>query len=297
MGRDRLLSGPQGRGDPARGPHHLDRRRVRCANVGAPLQEGLACRGRGQADSARGGHEFRSRAGPKVRRPSAADPGDTRAVLGRAASWTCPAGYLMNIAKRLVLLLAVPLLAFLVIGGILDLQLHTIEDHGKYVAGLQLPSVAVIGNITRKHAELRVDLRDYLLAPGDQERAKALAAFRANEVELNRLLDQYADTLISDERDRRLMGDFRAMSEQWIAEANKLIALVAGGQRQEALDRIFVTLPALGERSHKVSGEWAEHNEQLAREASRSTINATSDARTKWWVANVLAVMITIALG
>src|SRR5262245_50198876 len=126
----------------------------------------------------------------------------------------------MNIAKRLVLLLAVPLLAFLVIGGALDLQLHTIEDHGKHVAELQLPGVVGIGNITRRHAELRVDLRDYLLAPGDQERAKALAAFRANEVELKRLLGQYADTLISDERDRRLLGDFRALLDQWITEAN-----------------------------------------------------------------------------
>src|SRR5436305_7529688 len=124
MGRDRLSSGPQGRGDPARGPHHLDRRRVRCANVGAPLQEGLARRGCGQADSARGGHEFRSRAGPKVRRPSAADPGDTREVLGRAASWTYPAGYLMTLANRLVLLLAVPLAALLGLGAILDLQLR-----------------------------------------------------------------------------------------------------------------------------------------------------------------------------
>src|SRR5262245_54593414 len=103
----------------------------------------------------------------------------------------------MNLAKRLVLLLAVPLVALLALGGILDFQLKAIEDRGKHVAELQLPSVAVIGHITRKHAELRVDLRDYLLAPGDKERAGALAAFQAAEKDLNRLLDQYADTLIS----------------------------------------------------------------------------------------------------
>src|SRR5262245_14267071 len=102
MGRDRLSSGPQGRGDPARGPHYLDRRRVRCANVGASLQKGLACRGCGQADSARGGHEFRSRAGPKVRRPSAADPCDTREGLGRAAGrHGCRRGAMNNRAERL----------------------------------------------------------------------------------------------------------------------------------------------------------------------------------------------------
>ena len=80
----------------------------------------------------------------------------------------------MNLAKRLALLLAVPLAALLALGGLLDLQLRSIENHGTFVADLQLPSVAVIGNITRKHAELRVDLRDFLLAPGDQERGKVL---------------------------------------------------------------------------------------------------------------------------
>jgi PAS domain S-box-containing protein len=203
----------------------------------------------------------------------------------------------MNLAKRLVLLLAVPLVALLVVGGILDLQLRAIEKRGTYVAELQLPSVAVIGNITRKHAELRVDLRDYLLAPGDKERAKALAEFRTTEKELEQLLDQYSDALISDERDRRLLGDFRELTGQWIAGANKVIALAAAGQRQEALDRLFDTLPALGERSRKVSGEWVEHNERLAREASRSTVTSTSEARWKWWVANALAAVVSVALG
>src|SRR5262245_36764263 len=203
----------------------------------------------------------------------------------------------MNLAKRLVLLLAVPLIALVVVGGILDLQLRAIEKRGTYVAELQLPSVAHIGTISRKHAGMRVSLRDYLLAPGDKERAAALTALRAAEKELDRLLDQYADTLISDEKDRRLLSDFRDFAAQWTTEANKLIEFHATGKRQEALDRLFELLPVLGERSHKVSGDWAEHNERLAREASRSTVTATSDARTRWWTANVLAVVVSAALG
>ena len=203
----------------------------------------------------------------------------------------------MNLAKRLVLLLAVPLVALLVVGGILDLQLRAIEKRGTNVAELQLPSVAHIGIISRKQAELRVNLRDYVLAPGDQERAKGLAAFRTAEKDLERLLDEYADTMISDERDRRLLSDFRDFTGQWITEANKVMALVEAGKRQEALNRIFDTLPVLGERSHTVASEWAEHNERLAREASRSTVTATSDARTKWWTANALAVVVSLVLG
>src|SRR5262245_57357006 len=203
----------------------------------------------------------------------------------------------MNLAKRLVLLLAVPLVALLALGGLLDLQLRSIENHATFVADLQLPSVASIGTITRKHAELRVDLRDYLLAPGDKQRAQALAAFRTTEQELNQLLDQYSDKLISDERDRRLLREFRDLTGQWIAEANKLIALQAAGERQKALDLAFETLPPLGVRTHKSSGEWVEHNERLARDGSHSTVTATRDARWKWWLANVLAVVVTVSLG
>src|SRR4051794_15318 len=138
----------------------------------------------------------------------------------------------MNIAKRLVLLLAVPLATFMVLGGIVDLNLKKIENRGTYVADLKLPSVAVIGQVARKHAELRVDLRDYLLAPGDKQRASVQAAFQSDEKDLDGLLGHYTDTLISDERDRQLLQNYRDLTGQWIAEAKKLMALAAAGQRQ-----------------------------------------------------------------
>src|SRR4051794_39283216 len=97
----------------------------------------------------------------------------------------------MNIATRLVLLLAVPLMVFLALGGILDLKLKNIEKRGTYVAELQLPSVAVIGHVARKHAELRVDLRDYLFAPNEKQRGAAVVAFYSAEKDLDRLLSQY----------------------------------------------------------------------------------------------------------
>src|SRR5262249_28113721 len=146
-------------------------------------------------------------------------------------------------------------------------------------------------------AELGILLRDYLLAPGDKERARTLATFRATETKLNQLLDQYADKLISDERDRRLLGEFRNVLGQWIAEANKVMALLAAGERQKALDRAFETLVPLGDRTHKTAGEWVEHNERLAREGSTTTVDATRDARWKWWLASALAVVLTVALG
>jgi methyl-accepting chemotaxis protein len=192
---------------------------------------------------------------------------------------------------------AVPLLALIVLGGILILQLNTIEDRGRYVAELQLPSVVVIGNITRKHAELRVDLRDYLLAAGDKERAAVMDRFLATAKILDSLLDHYSDTLISDERDRRLLGEYRQISLMWLSEAKTLIAIFGAGRREEAMDRLVRILPELGERSHKTAIAWAEYNERLARESSQGTVSATRNARFWWWVGIVLSVGITAALA
>src|SRR5262249_17734822 len=122
----------------------------------------------------------------------------------------------MNLAKRLALLLAVPLAAVVPLGVILHLQLWTIEERGKFVSDMQVPSLATIGKVTRTFGEMRVGAREYLLAPGDKERAEVLAAFEADEKKLTKLLAQYADSYISDEHDRRLMSDYRDLTTQWI---------------------------------------------------------------------------------
>jgi PAS domain S-box-containing protein len=203
----------------------------------------------------------------------------------------------MNLAKRLALLLAVPLAALVPLGVILHMQLWTIELRGKFVSDMQVPSLAVIGKVTRTFGEMRALGRDYLYAPGDKERPEILAAFEADEKNLTKLLAQYADNYISDERDRRLMNDYRALTAQWIAESKKAIALVADGKRAEAIERILTSMPALASRIQQVSGEWIDHNERLAHEASEQTVVAASDARWKWWLAAAAAVVITVGLG
>lgn len=203
----------------------------------------------------------------------------------------------MNLAKRLALLLAVPLAALVPLGVILHLQLRNIEERGKFVADMQVPSLATIGNVTRTFGEMRARLRDYLLAPEDKERAEILAAFEADERKLAELLAQYADSYISDERDRRLMNDFRELTTQWADESKKTSALVAEGKRAEATKRIFFSLSTLAARTQQVGSEWIDHNESLAREASQQTVTATRDARWRWWLATAAAVVITVGLG
>jgi PAS domain S-box-containing protein len=203
----------------------------------------------------------------------------------------------MNLAKRLALLLAVPLTALVPLGVFLDLQLRAIEKRGKFVSDMQVPSLAYIGKVTRTFGEMRALAREYLLAPGDKERAASVAAFDTEEEKLTRLLADYADTYISDERDRRLLSEYRELITQWIAESKKTFTLVAQGKRADAMERISTYMPALAGHIQQVSSDWIDHNERLAHEASVETVTAASDARWKWWLSAAAAVVITVVLA
>ena len=140
----------------------------------------------------------------------------------------------MTIGKRLVLLLAVPLLALVALGIFTRLQLTTIETRSRFVADMQVPSLAALGNISRTFAELRVQVRNHVLATSEAERASIRSTFERDEAELGRLLDQYERNLISDERDRRLLNDYRNRYREWLDRVKQVMSLSAAGRREEA---------------------------------------------------------------
>lgn len=83
----------------------------------------------------------------------------------------------MTIAKRLLILVAVPLLALIGLGVFSRLQLANIEARSRFVAENQVVGLATLGNISRGIAELRVNMRSFLLATNQAELAGAQSAF------------------------------------------------------------------------------------------------------------------------
>src|SRR5690349_261308 len=140
----------------------------------------------------------------------------------------------MTIAKRLILLLAVPLLALAGLGVFSRLQLSSIEARSRFVAELQIPSLAALGNISRTLAELRVHVRNDVLATSDAERASVRSTFAHDEAELDRLLDDYEHTLVSSDRDRQLLTDYRSRYREWLQHVRQIMALSDAGDREEA---------------------------------------------------------------
>src|SRR5262249_54136861 len=115
----------------------------------------------------------------------------------------------MSIAKRLTILLAVPLLALLGLGVFTRLQLATIEERTRFVAENQISSLSILGELSRDFEELRVRIRTYAVASTPDKQASAQKAFEDLAKDLDGLLKNYADHFLSDDKDRRLLDDFQ----------------------------------------------------------------------------------------
>ena len=204
----------------------------------------------------------------------------------------------MTIGKRLVLLLTVPLLALVALGIFTRLQLTTIETRSRFVADMQVPSLAALGNISRIFAEMRIHVRNHVLATTEADRLSVRSTFERDEAELNRLLDHYERNLISEDGDRRLLNDYRDRYREWLDRVKQVMSLSAAGRREEAGEVLRgPALHDLGERMSSASIEWIRLNEDLAQSASQTVVDSITTARWRILAANVAAILLTALLG
>src|SRR5215813_2985689 len=109
----------------------------------------------------------------------------------------------MTIARRILVLASAVPLVLVALGVLNHLELTRIESRSRFVAETQVPSLSALGNIARAFEEMRVALREARLA-------RTRETFAGRRSDLDRLLGEYADSLVSDDRDRRLLDEFRA---------------------------------------------------------------------------------------
>ncbi len=203
----------------------------------------------------------------------------------------------MTIATRLIILLAVPLVALLGLGVFTRLQLAKIEAQGRFVAESRIEALATLGNLSRSFSELRVNLRSHLLGANDAERAAARALFNEDEADVNRLLQEYADDLVLGDKGRRLLDEYQTLSREWIAGAKHVMSLADEGRRAEALAFFNGNVAELGVRLSEVSNEWISYDEDAAAAAGKESIAVIERFQREMLVANSIALLLTGLLG
>src|SRR5262245_22021106 len=203
----------------------------------------------------------------------------------------------MTIAKRLMILLALPLVALAGLGIFARLQLAKIEARSRFVSESRNVALATLGNLSRSFAELRVNLRSHLLASSDEQRAVARAAFDDDEREVNRLLQAYADGMVFDDQGRRLLDDYQTSSREWIAGVKQVMLLSDQGRSKDALAFFNGTVADLGVRLSAVSNEWIAYEQQAAAAAGRESIEVIERFRRDMLLANSTAFVLAGLLG
>jgi len=203
----------------------------------------------------------------------------------------------MSLAKRLMILLTVPLAALVGLGVFTRLQLAKVEAHARLVAERQIPELAAIGNITRSFSELRVNLRSHLLATDAAQRTAARQAFDLADSDLSRLLREYADGTAADERDRSLLVLYQTLSVEWIDIAREIMTLTDAGKHNEALALFDERIKGIGTRLSDESATWIRHNQSLATSAGEKAVRSIEDHELEMLIANSSALLLTGLLG
>ena len=204
----------------------------------------------------------------------------------------------MTIAKRLALLLAVPILILISLGAFVVYQLNVIEKKSRFAGENQIESLAALGNISRRVTEMRVSIRNELLGEQTPEQVMSADALRQNAAELSRLVARYGDTLIADDTDRRLYTEFRELSREWTAEAGRLLSIYESGGRAEARHATLRgRFPEIGQRLNEVLSEWIAHNDRLAKRASDEAVAAIRDSERRSVAAIIIALLLSGVLG
>jgi PAS domain S-box-containing protein len=203
----------------------------------------------------------------------------------------------MNIARRLIILLVVPLVAFIALGIFNWIEVENVKTQTRFVTQIQVPSLVTMESLTRSFGEMRVEERNSLVATNKAERAEIEAGFGKEEANIHTLLQQYADSLISDDHDRRLMNDYKDAVLSWIAGAKRVMDLSDQGNSQEAWVYLNANVIPLGDNVEKASTDWTKYNHELSDSAGASAMNSIEVYRHNMVMAACVALVLSAIVG
>jgi signal transduction histidine kinase/DNA-binding response OmpR family regulator/HAMP domain-containing protein len=186
----------------------------------------------------------------------------------------------MTIAKRLLILLAVPLLILATLGVFLRSRLATSVESSVYVSQIQIPSLAIVGNVARNFTEMRVCFRNTMLTEDKEQLARELASFERLRSKVVDLLAEFSDGFVSDDHDRRLLEEYRRLSTKWTENAQQIMELKSAGRNEEAVAQFWsLSTVAVGDNLSRVASEWIDYNKEVAVNAGRSAVAGTESSR------------------
>ena len=177
------------------------------------------------------------------------------------------------------------------------MQMIRVEERIRFVAESRVVALARLGDTSRSFAEMRVNVRSFLLATNPSAQVAARAAYEVDRAELDRLLTDYADQHVTSDKGRRMLTDFRTMSRDWTAKADQVMSLAAAGRKEEAAALLSGSMTEIGVKLSNVSKEWIQYNEDVATDAGQAALDAIGNTRLNLLIAVGSAIALSGILG
>ncbi len=198
----------------------------------------------------------------------------------------------MTIAKRLYVLMTVPVLLIVLLALLMRHELARIEERSRFLAEKVSPSLVLLAHLGHDVTKLTVDVHDHLHADAPSATGELDASVIRGEI-VN-AIRRYASEFVQDEHERKLLLRYEQLVTQWMQEADSILELSATGRKDEAVERLregFGPL-TLGLVTH--FDDWVAYTEGLSARTREAALAAITAARREVYL-SAGGVMLAVA--
>lgn len=198
----------------------------------------------------------------------------------------------MKLTQRLIVTLGAALLALIIVGGLGIWQLRQANARFDYVQVNTLPSVQVLFDARSKLTASRVGTYQMALAVDAAHRAEITQEVQDTDHKLDAALQKYERELISDDTDKRLLGEVRQAIEEYRKTRAEYYSKLEGHDTDAIRNFLRVTMSGKAAAAAGAIAKHVDYNYELANQLNRQ--NAADAAIAMWSVSGTLAAAFLI---
>jgi len=201
----------------------------------------------------------------------------------------------MNVANRIIMILAIALLSLLGVGSYALWGLNAAQQRFEYVQDNSVPSVQVLQDASNHVQRLRIALRDHVLAGDSTEEKDAQAKVIAEAGQaIDQDLARYEKELLSDDTDKQMVTADKAELAKFMTMTQAVIAKSSANDMAVVHTMLSPSgeFSAIAKQLTKGFSDHMAYNWKLAEDLRKT--NAAEYARSKW--IQLSAMLLAVAL-
>jgi len=200
----------------------------------------------------------------------------------------------MSIAKRIVILIVLSVLALLALAGVNRLQTETVFQGANYGNTHVTHSILLLHKASHEFGKARVRVSRHVMStPGSKEMALAEEEIKESRHEIDAALEEYEKTLVND-ADRRLAGDLHAAIKTYREIVGTVLEHSRAGKKDEARDLLFVGLAKAAHELDRAYEASMKFNQDLGASSAAEAESAKSRAE---WISIGVALLAVAVLS